>query len=165
MADCREGRWAVADMRCNSNRSQGHFGKNGGRPSRRSDQGSPNRLRHTIEEVCDNVLYHIVGKTIRSVNVKGLQEARRSFAEELRYTAHVQSPAVVEAFATVPREHFAGPGPWRILSPRRTTDDGDPKHLCHDVLVAIDEMRRLNNGQPSLWACLYDQLGSGRGAD
>ena len=29
----------------------------------------------------------------------------------------------------------------------------------HDVLVAIDESRRLNNGQPSLWACLYDQLG------
>jgi protein-L-isoaspartate(D-aspartate) O-methyltransferase len=105
-----------------------------------------------------------------SINVKGLQEARRSFAEELRYTAHVQSPAVVEAFATVPREHFAGPGPWRILSPMRmpdywTTDDGDPKHLCHDVLVAIDETRRLNNGQPSLWACLYDQLGLGRGAD
>jgi hypothetical protein len=32
---------------------------------------------------------------MRSVNVKGLQEARRSFAEGLRYTAHVQSPAVV----------------------------------------------------------------------
>jgi protein-L-isoaspartate(D-aspartate) O-methyltransferase len=28
----------------------------------------------------------------------------------------------------------------------------------HDVLVAIDETRRLNNGQPSLWARLYDQL-------
>ena len=27
--------------------------------------------------------------------------------------ARVRSPAVVEAFANVPREHFAGPGPWR----------------------------------------------------
>jgi protein-L-isoaspartate(D-aspartate) O-methyltransferase len=44
--------------------------------------------------------------------------ARRQFAEELKYTAHVQSPAVVEVFATVPREHFAGAGPWRILIPR-----------------------------------------------
>ena len=26
------------------------------------------------------------------------------------------------------------------------------------MLVAIDEARRLNNGQPSLWAFLYDQL-------
>jgi len=91
-------------------------------------------------------------------------QARRWFAEELRHTAHVRSPAVIEAFATVPREHFAGPGPWRILSPMRgpgywTTDDADPGRLCHDILVAIDETRRLNNGQPSLWASLFDQLG------
>jgi protein-L-isoaspartate(D-aspartate) O-methyltransferase len=94
--------------------------------------------------------------------------ARRWFAEELRHTARVRSSAVVEAFATIPRERFAGPGPWRILSPMRgpdywTTDDGDPRHLCHDVLVAIDETRRLNNGQPSLWASLFDQLDLKRG--
>jgi protein-L-isoaspartate(D-aspartate) O-methyltransferase len=76
----------------------------------------------------------------------------------------VRSTEVVETFATVPREHFAGPGPWRILSPMRgpdywTTDDANPRRLCHDVLVAIDEQRRLNNGQPSLWAALFDQLG------
>jgi protein-L-isoaspartate(D-aspartate) O-methyltransferase len=93
-----------------------------------------------------------------------MRQARRWFAEELRHTAHVRSPAVVEAFATVPRELFAGPGPWRVLSPMRgreywTTDDADPRRLCHDVLVAIDETRRLNNGQPSLWASLFDQLG------
>ena len=41
-----------------------------------------------------------------------IAEARRWFAEEMRHTAHVRSPAVVEAFATVPRELFAGPGPW-----------------------------------------------------
>jgi protein-L-isoaspartate(D-aspartate) O-methyltransferase len=93
-----------------------------------------------------------------------IRRARRWFAEELRHTAHVLSPAVVEAFATVPRELFAGPGPWRVLSPMRgrdywTTDDADPRRLCHDILVAIDETRRLNNGQPSLWASLIDQLG------
>ena len=91
------------------------------------------------------------------------EAARRWFADELRHTARVQSPAVVEAFATVPRERFSGPGPWRLLSPVRradywTTEDADPRHLYHDVLVAIDESRQLNNGQPSLWACLYDQL-------
>jgi protein-L-isoaspartate(D-aspartate) O-methyltransferase len=97
-----------------------------------------------------------------------IEAARRWFAEELRHTARVDSPAVVEAFATVPRERFSGPGPWHLLSPMRlgeywTTEDADPAHLYHDVLVAIDEARRLNNGQPSLWACLYDQLGLGRG--
>jgi protein-L-isoaspartate(D-aspartate) O-methyltransferase len=97
-----------------------------------------------------------------------IADARRWFAEELRHTAHMRSPAVVKAFATVPREHFAGPGPWRLLSPIAgldywTTDDADPSRLCHDVLVAIDEKRRLNNGQPSLWATLFDQLGLASG--
>ena len=96
--------------------------------------------------------------------VADIEQARRWFAEELRHTAHVRSSAVVEAFATVPREHFAGPGPWRVLSPIGgpeywTTDDADPRRLCHDLLVAIDETRRLNNGQPSLWAARFDQLG------
>jgi protein-L-isoaspartate(D-aspartate) O-methyltransferase len=89
--------------------------------------------------------------------------ARRWFAEELRHVARLRSAAVEHAFATVPREHFAGPGPWRLLSPWYlqdywTTEDADPCHLYHDVLIAIDETRRLNNGQPSLWAFLYDQL-------
>jgi protein-L-isoaspartate(D-aspartate) O-methyltransferase len=89
--------------------------------------------------------------------------ARAWFAEELRHVARVRSPAVVAAFASVPREHFAGPGPWRLLSPWHlsdywTTEDADPRHLCHDVLIAIDSTRRLNNGQPSLWAFCYDQL-------
>jgi protein-L-isoaspartate(D-aspartate) O-methyltransferase len=95
--------------------------------------------------------------------------ARQSYAEELRCTAPIRGAAVVRAFATVPREHFLGPGPWRVLSPMSlaeywTTGNADPCHLYHDVLVAIDETRRLNNGQPSLWACLYDQLGLTPGA-
>ncbi len=40
-----------------------------------------------------------------------IAEARRGFAEEVRYTAHVRSPAVVEAFATVPPSASPGPGP------------------------------------------------------
>ncbi len=95
-------------------------------------------------------------------------EARHRYAEELRFTAKVSSRAVIDAFATVPREHFFGPGPWRILSPMAateywTTEDADPRHVYHDVLIAIDEDRRLNNGQPSLWAHLYDQLELTRG--
>jgi protein-L-isoaspartate(D-aspartate) O-methyltransferase len=88
--------------------------------------------------------------------------ARWIYAEELRFTAPIRSAAVVGAFAAVPRERFLGPGPWRILSPMSageywTTED-HPRHVYHDVLVALDEARRLNNGQPSLWAYLYDRL-------
>src|SRR6266446_6859518 len=100
--------------------------------------------------------------------VGSTEQARHWYAEELSFTAKVGSRAVIDAFATVPRELFLGPGPWRILSPMAaagywTTEDDDPRHLYHDVLIAIDEKRRLNNGQPSLWARLYDQLELTRG--
>ena len=92
-----------------------------------------------------------------------VEQARQSYAKELRFTARVRSSAVVNAFATVPREQFVGPGPWRIKSPMDlaeywTTDDDDPSHVYHDVLIALDEPRGINNGQPSLWACLFDHL-------
>lgn len=95
--------------------------------------------------------------------------ARRLYAEELRFTANISSRSVVNAFATVPREHFVGPGPWRILSPMRlgdywTTADADPRHVYHDVLIALDEARGINNGQPALWAKLYDLLNLASGA-
>jgi protein-L-isoaspartate(D-aspartate) O-methyltransferase len=89
--------------------------------------------------------------------------ARRSYAEELRFTAHIRAPAVCAAFAAVQRERFVGAGPWRVRSPMDmaeywTTADADPRAVYHDVLIALDEARRINNGQPSLWAFLLDQL-------
>lgn len=87
---------------------------------------------------------------------------RERYAEECRYTGHLTSAAVVRAFARVPRERYLGPGPWRIFQPYTrqywTTPDADPRHLYHDVLVAIDEMRLLNNGQPSFLAFLIEAL-------
>jgi protein-L-isoaspartate(D-aspartate) O-methyltransferase len=92
-----------------------------------------------------------------------VEQARQWYAEELRFTARVRSSAVIDAFATVPREQFLGPGPWRIKSPMDlaeywTTDEDSPNHVYHDVLVALDESRGINNGQPSLWAYLFDHL-------
>jgi protein-L-isoaspartate(D-aspartate) O-methyltransferase len=97
-----------------------------------------------------------------------VEAARLSYAEELRFTAHIPSPAVRAAFAAVPREHFVGAGPWRVQSPTDmseywTTADADPRAVYHDVLVALDEGRQINNGQPSLWAYLLNQLGIAAG--
>jgi protein-L-isoaspartate(D-aspartate) O-methyltransferase len=39
-----------------------------------------------------------------------------------------------------------------------TTADADPRAVYHDVLIALDEARGINNGQPSLWAFLLDHL-------
>jgi protein-L-isoaspartate(D-aspartate) O-methyltransferase len=90
-----------------------------------------------------------------------LDTRRQFYAEELRAAANLQSEALVKAFATIPREHFLGPGPWEVRSPDfdwyRTTD-ADPKHLYHDVLVAIDAERGINNGHPALLALFIDSL-------
>ncbi|WP_158816757.1 protein-L-isoaspartate O-methyltransferase [Methylocapsa sp. S129] len=97
-----------------------------------------------------------------------IEAARQSYAEELRFTTRMRSQALLAAFATVPRERFLGPGPWRVKSPWGldeywTTRDADPRSIYHDVLVALDEARGVNNGQPSLWAFLFDRLGLAAG--
>jgi len=91
-----------------------------------------------------------------------LEEARRRFAEEIRFRAHVSSSRLLEAFATIPRELFLDQGPWSIRSDLEpnywTTENADPVHVYHDVLVAIDESRSLDNGLPSSWARMLDAL-------
>ncbi len=96
-----------------------------------------------------------------------IEQVRRAFAEELRFIAHLTDQRVVDAFAAVPREHFVGPGPWRVFhftDGYWTTPDADPRHLYHNVLVALDEATGLNTGEPSLWAYNFDRL-SIRNAD
>jgi protein-L-isoaspartate(D-aspartate) O-methyltransferase len=92
-----------------------------------------------------------------------LDDVRARYAAEIRASAHLESESLVGALAKVPREHFLGPGPWQILTPGvdaeyRTTTDSDPVHLYRDVLVAIDPVRRLNNGQPSYLAACIQSL-------
>jgi protein-L-isoaspartate(D-aspartate) O-methyltransferase len=92
----------------------------------------------------------------------GLDAARRFYAEEVAAVAHLEPGPLVDAFASVERERFLGPGPWLIASgptrpgieAYRRTPDADPRHIYHNVLVGIDPARKLNNGQPSglaLW--------------
>ena len=91
------------------------------------------------------------------------------YAEDLRLrTPVLRNLSIVEAFAAVPRERFLGPGPWRILPDVRLdqpflTPDDAPHWLYHDVLVAIDPARSLNNGMPSFWAHNLDHLDLQRG--
>lgn len=98
------------------------------------------------------------GKTTPS----DLNLLRQFYAEELRAVANLQSEAVVQAFAKVSREHFLGPGPWQVRSPDIegyfATKDAAPRRLYHNILVAIDATRNLNNGHPSFLASLIDRL-------
>ncbi len=95
-----------------------------------------------------------------------LRAQRRFFAEEVQTVANVRTPALVEAFARVPREAFLGPGPWLIRGEGdfgaalpRMTMDADPRRILHNVVVAIDPARHLFNGQPSTLAVWIDALG------
>jgi protein-L-isoaspartate(D-aspartate) O-methyltransferase len=95
---------------------------------------------------------------------------RRFYAEEIRLAANVQSPAVTEAFARVPRQKFMGPAPWQIASPEMLSSmfmglkDGgyatteDSRDLYHNFLVSLDAAKHLNNGQPSALARWIDLL-------
>lgn len=94
--------------------------------------------------------------------VADLETTRRGFVEQIRYRARIRSKRLLSAFASVPREQFMEAGPWRIRSDLVpgywTTENADPCHLYHDVLIAIDEAERLDNGLPSLWAFLFEAV-------
>src|SRR5258707_15846899 len=112
-----------------------------------------------------------LGRSVWSVKdvfqMNSLVVARQAYAERLRRSGPLKSERVVQAFATVPRERFVGGGPWRIIPPGRTarmTPDSDPCHLYDNVLVSLDANRNINNGEPRLWAALFDQLDIQAGA-
>ena len=95
-----------------------------------------------------------------------LDECRQFYAEEIRLAANISSVRLIEAFARVPRENFLGLGPWKIASvdfglggsTYIQTSDADPRHLYHNVPVALDPARDLNNGQPAALAKWIDAL-------
>jgi protein-L-isoaspartate(D-aspartate) O-methyltransferase len=102
--------------------------------------------------------------------------ARAYYAEELHAVCNLQSSTLVRALASVPREEFLGPGPWRVRGMEgmflpggtgtyRQTPDADPRHIYHNVLVSIDPSRELNNGHPGTLACWIDALGITDGCD
>jgi len=98
-----------------------------------------------------------------------MDSIRQWYAEDLRLRGPIRrNMSIVEAFATVPREGFLGPGPWILRPDTRpdewfTTPDTEPHWLYHDVLVSIDKARLLNNGMPSFWAYNLDHLDLRRG--
>ncbi len=86
---------------------------------------------------------------------------RTFFARYITASGQVKDPRIERAFAAIPREPFAGPGPWSICVPGvgyiRTPDD-DAAFLYQDTLVALDAARGINIGQPSWHARWLDAL-------
>ncbi|MCV9937430.1 methyltransferase domain-containing protein [Boseaceae bacterium BT-24-1] len=70
---------------------------------------------------------------------------------------------VLTAFREVPREPFAGKGPWKLRSPLYSnsaifTPNADPRHLYHCALVVLDEALGINIGEPTMWARLLARV-------
>jgi protein-L-isoaspartate(D-aspartate) O-methyltransferase len=78
---------------------------------------------------------------------------RRAFAKQVVALAGAAADAPLEAaLASVRREDFLGPGPWRLFrlpDGYIETPDADPVHLYQDALFGIVPEKVLNNGQPS----------------
>jgi protein-L-isoaspartate(D-aspartate) O-methyltransferase len=92
---------------------------------------------------------------------------RTFYARYVAARGGAADPRIEAAFAAIPRERFAGPGPWSILvvspwrsgtaaSPYVRTPGADPAFLYQDVLVALDPGRGINIGEPSLHARCLD---------
>lgn len=86
-----------------------------------------------------------------------LADLRRRYARAAMVwadRANLANPRVEEAFASVPREDYLTPPPWRIFEPGGLMDaeTSDPAKLYADVLVVLDRDKGINNGQPSLHA-------------
>jgi protein-L-isoaspartate(D-aspartate) O-methyltransferase len=99
-----------------------------------------------------------------------LDDYRRFYADDIRICANLHSPALVEAFARVPREKYLGPPPWQIGAPdqmalsffgmgsRTHSATEDPHDVYHNVVIALDAAHDINNGQPSALAHWIDAL-------
>ena len=98
------------------------------------------------------------------MTAKDLQQVRTQFAREIQQQGQIKSPGLIEGLATVPRENFMGPGPWKIMRGAemakgyRVTPDSNPRHLYENILVALDERRLLNNGEPLGLLLFLDSL-------
>lgn len=80
---------------------------------------------------------------------------RAFYAQLICAAAKTADPRIEQAFRTVRREPFAGPGPWSIAlggHPYVVTPDDDPAFLYQNMLLALDPARGINIGMPSAHA-------------
>jgi protein-L-isoaspartate(D-aspartate) O-methyltransferase len=86
---------------------------------------------------------------------------RRFYARFVTAISKVSNDRVREAFATVERERFAGPGPWEVAvaAPEGyiSTESDDPRILYQNILIGLDSGKGINNGEPSLHAKCLDE--------
>ena len=88
--------------------------------------------------------------------MSSVSDFRRFYAEFIVRKARADDRRLVDAFASVPREDFVGPGPWQVfVGSYISTHTSDVRVLYQDILIGLAPERGINNGEPSLHAkCL-----------
>src|SRR5277367_2706235 len=84
-----------------------------------------------------------------------IEAHRLFFAKLITANAGVAPGSELEAaLASIPREQFVGPRPWRIFTRSGYVESptDDPAHLYQDVVVSLGSEGPFNNGQPTLHA-------------
>jgi protein-L-isoaspartate(D-aspartate) O-methyltransferase len=83
-----------------------------------------------------------------------LSEIRIFFAKQLAAASRSDDARFERVFASVRREDFLPPGPWRIGMGGLwlQTPSADPAYIYQNCLVALDEAKAINNGEPFLHA-------------
>jgi protein-L-isoaspartate(D-aspartate) O-methyltransferase len=92
-----------------------------------------------------------------------LPALRRAYARKVADIAGVNFPELERAYATVRREDFLGPPPWKIFGMRGNTETSNLAAIYENVLVSLIPERRLNNGEPSGHAIWIDAARPQRG--
>jgi protein-L-isoaspartate(D-aspartate) O-methyltransferase len=83
-----------------------------------------------------------------------LAAARRFFGDWVAASAEVTDPRIADAFASIPREDFLGPGPWLALANTGyvRTPSTDVRLLYQNIVFSLKPDKHLNNGEPTLHA-------------
>jgi protein-L-isoaspartate(D-aspartate) O-methyltransferase len=99
-----------------------------------------------------------------------LQSIRSAYAQRILALAGLApgvglGSEIAAAFASIPREDFVCPPPWKTITPGThiPATSGDPAILYQDVLVPLGAAHGLNNGQPSLHALCLNALAPQKG--
>lgn len=90
------------------------------------------------------------------------EKLRAFFARLICAAAKVSDARIEQAFRTVRREPFVGPGRWSIGIGAHgyvTTPDDDPAFIYQNALVALDSARGINIGMPGAHAYWLDAFG------
>jgi len=86
--------------------------------------------------------------------VDTLTASRRFFGDWVTAAAEVTDPRIAEAFASIPREDFLGPGPWFALADTGyvRTPTADLHLLYQNLVFSLKPEKHINNGEPTLQA-------------